>query len=105
MSRRRRFLIWSVVLVAVAIFVNWPRAYLGSLKSFMVWAGLPWPFAYWDSGHLEWFDPIALAADAALAIAVIVSVSWLCAWSTGMAPDSANTAEPITAPDQNLRGT
>lgn len=81
MRQRQRFLIWLAVLAAVWAVVNWPRAYLGSLKGFLMWAGLPWHFAHWEHGRLEWFDPVALVADVALGVAVAVPVAWLGAWS------------------------
>lgn len=81
MGRRRRFLIWCALLTAVWVVANWPRAYLGSLKSFLVWAGQPWSFAHWEHGRLVWFDPYALVADVALGIAVVVPLAWVCARS------------------------
>jgi hypothetical protein len=98
-GRRRRFLIWLAVLTAVWAFANWPRDG-GSLKRFLEWAGCPWTFAFWHSGRLEWFDPIALAADVAVGVAVIVPVAWLCAWSRGPGPRPTAPAEPSAAADR-----
>src|SRR5262245_22969821 len=75
--RRRVFLFWAAVLTALWVFANRPRAPLGPLKPFLVWAGLPWPFAHWELNRLQWFHPRALAAD----VAVGAGVAWLCAWS------------------------
>jgi hypothetical protein len=73
-------LLWATVLTALWAFANWPRASLGSLKPFLVWAGLPWPFAHWEGDRLEWFKPAALAADIAVWMGFML-VAWFCAWS------------------------
>jgi hypothetical protein len=86
--RRQRFLIWLTILFALWVVVNWPRAYLGALKSFLVWAGLPWQFAHWEHGRLVWFHPMALAADVTLGVAIAVPVSLLCAWSRRTTSDN-----------------
>jgi hypothetical protein len=78
--RWRAFLVWASILTALWAFANWPRAPLGPLKSFFVFAGLPWPFAHWERGQLEWFRPAALAADVAV-WAGLMLLAWLCAWS------------------------
>jgi hypothetical protein len=78
--RWRAFICWTLALSTVWVFANLPRDG-GSLKWFLRWAGFPWTFAFWNRGKLEWFDPMALAADIALGIAVILLVAGLCAWS------------------------
>ena len=78
--RWRAFVCWALALSAVWVFANWPRDG-GSLKRFWRWAGFPWTFAFWDSGQLKWFDPMAFTADVALGVAAVVFVAGLCAWS------------------------
>jgi hypothetical protein len=75
---RRRFLIWLALLTAVWLLANWPRDG-GSLKPWTKWAGVPWTFAFWDRGRLEWFNGAALAADLGLLFALI-PVAGVCAW-------------------------
>jgi len=77
--RRRVFLFWAAVLTALWVFANWPQA-AGGLKSWLIWAGLPWPFAHWEDNRLVRFRPLALAADVAVWVGLMV-VAWLCAWS------------------------
>ena len=77
-NRSRRFLIWLAVLSTVWVLANWPRNG-GSLKRFLVWAGYPWTFAVWNADSLEWFDAIALVANIAVGLMVVVPVAWLCA--------------------------
>ena len=104
MGRRRRvFLCWTLVLAAVWVFANLPRDG-GSLKRFLHWAGFPWTFAFWTFGRLTWFDPAALAADAALGAAVVVSVAGLCAWSRRGAGNPATRAGPGAPADRPGEG-
>jgi hypothetical protein len=88
LRRRNWFQIWLAILTAAWVVANWPRAYLGSLKSFLVCAGQPWQFAEWEHGRLNWFDLGALSADISFGVVGIVSIAWLCGWSRGKdAPD------------------
>ena len=77
-QRWRAFLVWATALTALWVFANTPRSI--SLGGFWVVAGLPWPFAFWDGGRLEWFRPAALAADVAVWV-VMMLLAYLCAWS------------------------
>ena len=78
MARRRRFLIWLAILVAVWLVANWPRT-PGGIKRWMEWAGYPLSFAFWDNGQLVWFDGWAFAVDIAVLICLI-PLAWACAW-------------------------
>ena len=80
MSRRKVFWTYAIVLSAVWVILNLPRDGRPILF-FLQWAGFPWTFAFWDDGHLEEFNPIALAGDIALGILVVVLLAGLCAWS------------------------
>ena len=75
-------------------FANWPRD-LDALKSFLVWTGFPWPFAYWEWGRLAWFDPLALAADIALGAGAVAGVAILSAWSRHRSPEPPPNPPPL----------
>src|SRR5438105_4384793 len=78
--RRRAFLIWSLVLSALWVLLNWPQDG-GPLKRLLggKWAGFPWTFVAWDADRLE-FAPAYFAADAGLGVLMVLSVAGLCAW-------------------------
>ena len=61
----KRFLhgYWMLLLlVAFAVWANWPRE-LSPLKSFLVLAGFPLVFAMWEHGSLVTFRVAALIMD------------------------------------------
>ena len=76
----RRFIVWFLVVIAVFVFANVPRDG-GTLNSFLVWAGFPWTFAFWDGGRLKTFSATALAADVALALSCASIVAYVCSLS------------------------
>jgi|GEM_PF-4300933 len=73
----RRFVVWFLLVVGVFAFANLPRDG-GTLKSFLVWAGFPWKFAFWNSGRLESFSLWALVGDIALALGCATTIAYLC---------------------------
>jgi hypothetical protein len=79
MTRRRRFLIWLAVLATGWGLANWPQSG-GTFKFRIERAGFPWTVAFWEHGHLQWFDTGAMAADLGVLLA-LVPLAWLCAWS------------------------
>ena len=95
---RRRWVVlgWFIAVSALWVFANLPRTG-GSLKPFLKSAGFPWTFAFWHSGRLEWFDPVLLAADLALGLAVATGTAVLCVWSRRRYRNSQR-AEPLTEP-------
>ena len=70
----RRFVAWFLVVLGVFVFANLPRDG-GTLKPFLVSAGFPWTFAFWNSGRIESFSLWALAGDIALALACSTTIA------------------------------
>ena len=88
----RRSIIWFFVALAPFLFANLPHDG-GPLKSFLVWAGFPWEFAFWQSGQLESFSIVALVADICLALTCASVVAYLCSlniFRSAMRAESAN---------------
>lgn len=75
--RFNRAAVWFLVVIALFVFGNLPRDG-GTLISYLVWAGYPWTFAFWDSGRLESFSIMALAGNIAVAVACAVAAAYLC---------------------------
>ena len=91
----RRFVVWFLVVLAVSVFANLPRDG-GALKSFLVWAGFPWTFAFWNGGKLESFSLLALAGDIAIALGCATTIAYLCDLSRPRPDLHANTANEAT---------
>lgn len=77
--RTRLFVIWATALSALWLAANRPRD-AGTLKPFWEWAGCPWTFATWEWGRLTRFDPVALAVDLGVWVAMM-GLAWVCARS------------------------
>lgn len=63
--------IWLAVLLALAIFANWPIR-TGLPVGFITYAGFPWVGVEWIGGDLTRINGPAIVLDAAIWLVVIV---------------------------------
>lgn len=67
----------TTLIATIFVAANWPRN-LGTLKKWIVVAGIPFSFAQWSHDQLEFFDAQRLAADVLLACAMTGLVAYVC---------------------------
>ena len=75
---KRVFIDWSIAMTLLWIFLNWPST--SGLGGFFRHAGFPLIYAWGTDGDFQEFDFIALGVDMSVGIALVIGISWLCAW-------------------------
>jgi hypothetical protein len=67
-----RFAAWLAVFVGLAAFANWPRA--TGIGGFLHQQGFPFVFAWGSFGTFESFSVVALTADVAIWLTIVVVI-------------------------------